>query len=582
MVIDATRTLDPVTLEVIRNALPAISDEMSYDLQRTSYNMMIYEVRDYCTALLDTEGKLISQNIGGVSHFVADLGVVVKDGIRQYGLEGFAPGDVILHNHQAVAGQHLNNVVVYTPVFDDNNDLVAFAVVRAHWVDVGGQSTGFGAGATAYDPWSEGLQFDQLKIYEAGVPDTKLLKIIKDNIRYPEAAMGDLRSQLAACRLGARRFTEMLSRYGRDVVMRAIDTIYAETEEKCRQVVAQIPDGVYRAEAFIGADNPDRYDVKVKITVSGSDMDIDLSECSQQRENGMNSRTFAGAYIAYKALTTPMLPVNEGAFAALTVNLPEGNMMMAQYPIKMANWSGALATVVDTVWRAFAEAMPDKIPAAHSGSLGPTLVFHGYDPRRQRRFVVQSIEAGGWGGRPFEDGESVSVSVCQGDVRNAPIENIELKNPIMIVERAFRQDSGGPGKFRGGLGVSTTSRSLVPGRWNIGGNRGGRTDCPPWGLWGGKPGAIADTVVRGPDETEWHHVNTPRYEAKEGSEVIIMSAGGGGWGDPLDRDPDMVLSDVIEGYISPAAAAEYGVVLTPDNKAVDGTKTAELRASLRR
>src|SRR4051812_12139383 len=142
MTAEATRTLDPVTLEVIRNALPAISDEMSYDLQRTSYNMMIYEVRDYCTALLDTEGKLISQNIGGVSHFVADLGVVVKDGIRQYGLEGFAPGDVILHNHQAVAGQHLNNVVVYTPVFDDLNELVAFAVVRAHWVDVGGQSTG--------------------------------------------------------------------------------------------------------------------------------------------------------------------------------------------------------------------------------------------------------------------------------------------------------------------------------------------------------------------------------------------------------------------------------------------------------
>jgi N-methylhydantoinase B len=407
--------------------------------------------------------------------------------------------------------------------------------------------------------------------------------MIKDNIRYPEAAMGDLRSQLAACRLGARRFNELIGRYGLEVVEQAIETIYDETEARCRAVVAEIPDGVYEAEAFIGADNPERYDVKVKITVSGSDMEIDLSGCSQERENGMNSRTYAGAYIAYKALTTPHSPVNEGAFAALKVNLPEGNMMMARYPIKMANWSGALATVVDTVWRAFAEAMPEKIPAAHSGSLGPTLVFHGYDPRRQRRFVVQSIEAGGWGGRPFEDGESVSVSVCQGDVRNAPIENIELKNPILILERALRQDSGGAGKFRGGLGVATKSRSLVDGRWNIGGNRGGRTDCPPWGLWGGKPGAIADTVVKGPNEEEFHHVNTPRYEAKEGSEVIIMSAGGGGWGDPLDRDPEMVLADVIEGYISASAAPEhYGVVLSEDGRSVDDAKTEALRASLRR
>jgi len=159
---DQVAALDPVTLEVLRNALPAISDEMSYDLQRTSYNMMIYEVRDYCTALLDTEGALISQNIGGVSHFIADLGVVIRDGIARYGADGFFPGDVVMHNHQATAGQNLNNVVIYTPVFHESV-LVAFAVVRAHWADIGGLSTGFG-GAGAYDPWSEGLQVDQMKI----------------------------------------------------------------------------------------------------------------------------------------------------------------------------------------------------------------------------------------------------------------------------------------------------------------------------------------------------------------------------------------------------------------------------------
>ena len=575
------RNLDPVTLEVIRNAFPAIANEMAADLQRTSYNMMIYEVRDFCTALVLPTGELVSQNVGGVSHFVSDLGIVITDGVKQHGVDGFVPDDVIITNHQKIAGQHLNNVVCYTPVFHEDGTLVAFAVVRAHWVDVGGQSTGFGA-AGAYDPWSEGLQFDQLKIYEAGEPDRKLLKMIRDNIRYPENAMGDLRSQLAACRLGGRRFVELLQRYGKDTVMACIETIYDETERKCRAVVEQIPDGVYHAEAFLGPNDANRYDIKVKVTISGSDMEIDLSDCSQQREQGMNSRTYAGAYIAYKALTVPLSPVNEGSFAALKVIIPEGNMMMAKYPVLMAGWSGALPTVVDTIWRALADALPDKIPAAHGGTLGASFVFFGYDPRRKRSFVVQSIESNGWGGRPYEDGESVSMSVCQGDVRNAPIENIELKNPILVMERALRQDSGGPGKFRGGLAVSTRAKGLVEGRWNAGGNRGGRSDCPPWGLRGGKPGKTAETVIKLPNEPDFHPSPGGRNVMPVGTEVIYRTAGGGGWGDPLERDPQMVLTDVIEEYISPGSARDdYGVVLTGDGRNIDMPATMSLRASMR-
>ncbi|HXF34710.1 MAG TPA: hydantoinase B/oxoprolinase family protein, partial [Candidatus Acidoferrales bacterium] len=220
MAVQSPTRIDPVTLEVLRNALPAIADEMSVDLQRTSYNMMIYEVRDYCCALLDVEGRLISQNIGGVSHFVADLGVVIKDGMERYGRAGFKPGDVVVTNHQRVAGQHLNNICIYTPFFHDGV-LEAFAIVRAHWVDVGGMSTGFGAASTVSDPWMEGLQFDQLKIYEAGVPDEKLLRVIADNIRFPEASMGDLRSQMAACKLAERRLEELFTRYGPETIRAA-------------------------------------------------------------------------------------------------------------------------------------------------------------------------------------------------------------------------------------------------------------------------------------------------------------------------------------------------------------------------
>jgi N-methylhydantoinase B len=313
--------LDTVTLEVIRNALPAVANEMAADLQRTSYNMMIYEVRDYCTALLDTKGELISQNVGGVSHFVADLGVLVVDGMKRYGRDGFKPGDVIITNHQAVAGQHLNNVVVYMPYFN-KGELLMFMMVRAHWIDVGGQSTGFGAGPKVGDPWLEGLQLDQLKIYREGKLDETLYRVIKDNIRFPESSLGDLKSQMAACRLAARRMDELFDKYGRDTILAAISKIFDETEQKCRNVVSQIPDGVYEASASLDDDGVllgEAVPIHAMITVKGGDMTIDLSGCSGERKAAINSRTYAGARVAYKALTGPLDPVNEGSFRALKV-----------------------------------------------------------------------------------------------------------------------------------------------------------------------------------------------------------------------------------------------------------------------
>src|SRR5438552_3645540 len=244
------KALDPVTLEVIRNALPAVANEMAADLQRTSYNMMIYEVRDYCTALLDTKGQLISQNVGGVSHFVADLGVIIIDAMKRYGKNGFKPGDVVITNHQAVAGQHLNNVVIYMPYFY-KGELLMFSMVRAHWIDIGGMSTGFGAGPQVADPWLEGLQLDQLKIYEAGALNETLYRVLKDNIRFPESSLGDMKSQMAACRLAARRMDELFNKYSRDTILAAIDRIFDATETKCRNVVSQLADGIYEASASI-------------------------------------------------------------------------------------------------------------------------------------------------------------------------------------------------------------------------------------------------------------------------------------------------------------------------------------------
>jgi N-methylhydantoinase B len=575
--------IDPVTLEVIRNALPAISNEMSYDLQRTSYNMMIYEVRDYCCAILDVNGNLLSQNVGGVSHFVADLAVVIKDGVQKIGLNNFRPGDVIIANHQAVCGQHLNNVCVYMPFFF-KGELIGFPIIRAHWVDVGGMSTGFGAATNVLDPWMEGLQLDQLRIYKAGEPNTDLLKVIADNIRYPESSMGDLRAQVAACQLGLRRLEELFTKFGRDVVLDCVERIFADTEAKCRKVIEQVPDGTYEAESFLdnnGFQKDVPLNIKVKVIVSGSDMTIDLSGCDPQNRGPYNSRTLAGARVAYKALTMPVDPVNEGSFSALHIIIPEGNFMMAKYPAVMCGWSLPIPTVVDTILKALAPAIPDKIPAGHLGVLGGTIVFFGYDPQKRKNFVVQSIEGGGWGGRPFEDGEAASVSICQGDVRNAPIENIELKCPVIVEERVLRQDSGGAGKFRGGLGLDSKVRNLVEGRWNL--LQTGRRHCPPWGLWEGKPGAVSDFLLRLPEQSDWQSVDVALHPVPSNSGVIIRTAGGGGWGNPLERDSEKVRMDVLEGFVSlEAARNEYGVVLRPGSHSyfyeVDAKATKKLRA----
>src|SRR5215467_11948129 len=367
-----TPTLDPVTLEVIRNALPAVANEMAVDLQRTSYNMMIYEVRDFCTALVNTAGELICQNVGGVSHFVADLG---------------------------------------------------------------GLSTGFGAGPTVADPWLEGLQLDQLKMYEAGKLNETLYRVLKDNIRFPESSLGDMKSQMAACRLAARRMDELFGKYGRDTMLEAIGRIFDETEAKCRNVVSQLADGVYEAEAALdedGVTRDERVPIRAKVTIDHGAMTIDLSGCSQERRAAINSRTLAGARVAYKALTGPLDPVNEGSFRALKVIIPEGSVMMARFPAPMSSWSVIVPMVVDTIVAALAPAMPERVPAGHHALLGGSVVFFGMHPQTNRRFVVQSIEGGGWGGRPFEDGESGTVSVCQGDVRNGSIEGIELKCPVLV------------------------------------------------------------------------------------------------------------------------------------------------------
>lgn len=560
---------DPITVEVVRNAIVAYADEMAEALCKSAYNMMIYEVRDYCCGLIDIEGRMISQNRGGLPIFLADLGVAVEDGIRKYGLDGFSEGDVLVMNHGHICGQHLNNVVVYAPCFHEGK-LIGFAANRAHWVDIGGGRQGFGSNATT-DIFSEGLQMRSLKIYEAGKLNETLYQIIRDNIRYPEASLGDLRAQVASCQIGAKRYAELVARYGRETVEQCVATIWDHTDQAVRRVIERIPDGVYTAESFLdndgrNLDTPLR--IKVSVEVSGSTMTVDFSEMHPQVNSPLNSGRSGGiaaARVAFKALTSPELDVNEGCFRALNVNLPDGTILSAKPPAALGQWSIALPTVIDTILKALAPAVPELIPAAHKGDMGGCSFFGFYDDGS--RFLLMNIFGGGWGGRPHEDGESAAVSVCQGDVRNTPVELQEIKYPFVIEQHALRPDSGGPGEHRGGLGIALTYRVLRDCRGNINFDR---TVTPPWGLHGGKPGAVSVAIIERADGTRETVHKATDVQFRPGDRVTYLTAGGGGYGDPKKRARELVEQDIAMGIVTPEAArSEYGYAEAPEKIAAN-------------
>ena len=549
----------PITVEVVRNAVVAYADEMANVLAKSAYNMMIYEVRDYCCGLLDAKGRMISQNRGGLPIFLSDLGPAVEDGIARYGADGFKPGDVVIMNHGGVCGQHLNNVVIYAPCFPDGR-LAGFAANRAHWVDIGGVRQGFGSSATT-EIYGEGLQLRSLKIYDAGKRNETLWQIIRDNIRYPDASLGDLRAQVAACQVGVQRYSELLHRYGRETVETCISAVWDQAEQAARRAVETIPDGEYEAESFLDNDgrNLDKpLRIKVKVIVKGSDMTVDFTEMQKQVASPLNSGRSGGiaaARVAFKALTSPDLDVNEGCFRPLEVILPEGTMLSAKPPAALGLWSIPLPTVIDTILKALAPAIPDRIPAAHKGDMGGCSFF-GFRETDGSRFLLLNIFGGGWGGRPQEDGESASVSICQGDVRNTPIELQEIKYPFLIEQHALRPDSGGPGRYRGGLGIALTYRCLQACKANINFER---ITVPPWGLHGGKDGAFNLAIITRTNGDEAKVFKETEIELKAGDRVTFLTAGGGGYGEPSERRPEDVERDHAEGFVTPDGAAAYGI-----------------------
>jgi len=575
---DRRTKADPVLTEIVRNGVIAVTEEMKTNLMRTAYNMIIYEALDFTTGLFTAEGETVSIGIG-LPMFIRGMAETVKAKIKHFGYKNINPGDIYVTNDSYITGSHLNHFTFTLPIFHKGK-LAGFSCCMAHWLDVGGV-----LGGMSTDIFSEGIQIPILKYQDRGKINEDLVDIIRMNVRLPPRAIGDLRAQITAVKTGERRYLELLDRYGAAEVRASIEEIMDRAEAAARARTKTIPDGVYEAESSLDDDGLEvgkRIPVKVKVTVKGDEMTIDLTDVSKQVRGFYNSAITTGyacAQVAYKCITSPTdYPINDGAFRSLKVVIPPGRIVSAVRPAPMRYWMIFPMTIVDTIFKALQPAIPDRVIAGHHADLvAPS--FHGFNPKTSELFIgTFGPLGGGWGAKKTEDGVSATVCLNDGDTHNGPNEQAEAKFPILVERFELIPDSGGAGRHRGGLGIARTTRALTNVTVNT---QSERSACPPWGLDGGGEATgnkVAFRVNNGWKD-DFPNAKVLVAQLKPGDAFRISSGGGGGYGAPFERPVEDVREDVRQGYVSVKAAAErYGVVVDAETFAVDQAATDKLRA----
>ena len=568
--------VDPITLEVVRYSLVAMMDETEANLTRTAFSTIIREYKDYCVGLVTAKGETIAQGRGSIPTFVADLGSPVLDGIAMWG-EDINEGDFIINNYAGVCGQHLNNVVMYTPILWQGM-IVAFSALRTHWPDIGG---GEQVRATT-EIFQEGIQFRNAKIYARDRINIELERLIRFNTRKSEATFGDLEAQVAGCRLAKRRFEELMHRYGWETVEAAIHECWNQSERYVREKIRKIPNGTYKAESFMDNDGISDKIIPIRATVIVDDesIAIDFSDMPPQVAGPLNSGRTGGAEsaakVAFKGVVAPMMLPNEGEFRALKVITKPGTIVSATADAAMGLWSTPIKTVIDVILRAFSQALPNEIPSGSNAQYGRGRLRGRY-PDTRGFWENGGNTLGGWGAHYGGDGQSAMHTTTHGDCRRVPIEIEESEGPALVRRFELVQDSGGAGRWRGGLG--TRMEVVAPYECNAY-LTFDRAKYPPWGLFGGKDGQPGYGEIERPGE-EVERVNKAFKPVPTGTLVRAVNNGGGGWGDPLERDLDAIAWDVRQGYVSrDSAERNYGVVFDA-NGAIDRAATEKNRIALK-
>ena len=569
----ARTNVDPITLEVIRHGIISICDQIDANMTRTAFSPYIYEYKDYAVGFVGVDAQLLAQCTGGMPVFVADsVGMAVRDGLETYGRENFHKSDVVVCNHAAVQGQHLNNTVMYTPVFAGANgdELIGFFAVNCHWIDIGGSAIG-SVSYSSTDIFMEGLQLRSIKLWSKGEPIEEVYRIIENNTRFPLELLGDIEAQLGGCLLGRDLTQAMADKYGTVVFLGALDMILDQCAAATREKIRAIPDGVYQHEAFLDDDGvrDENIPIKVKVIVAGDEMTIDFSEISDQVKGCINSGYYGGgrtcARVAFKYLIATDEPANEGTFQPLKMILPEGKLLSAEPTAAMGLYSIPFPTVIDCIIKALEPALPQRVTGAHFGTFS-SLSFSGKRTDTGAPFKANDSGHGGWGACATHDGAGPFRTMAHGDTRLIPIELQESMYPYRVEEFCLRQDSGGPGKWRGGLGFDKQYVLLAPCELWANFDRIG---CPPWGVQGAKAAKAGQVLIfkDGKQEAKLLY-KTENCPLQAGDRVRMATGGGGGYGSPSERPVELVQRDVIRGFVSlESARDDYGVVIEADGRA---------------
>jgi len=561
--------VDMVTMNILESTMISICREMGITLMKTSYSTIFNEALDFTCAISDVQGEMIA-----VAEFcpaqIGGMPLIIKTCSQEIPVDTLEEGDVIVHNDPYRGGLHTPEHTFFKPVFVDG-ELMGFAVSCGHIAEVGGMVPGAFAGE-ATEIFHEGLRVPPLKIVKAGKDVEEVWKLMLANVRTPRYNYGDMRALISSVTLGEQRLIEMIKKYGKDVFRQTCRDLMDYSEQRMRAEIAGIPDGVYPFQDVVENDGIEEreFEIKVKVHVQGDEIVVDYAGTSPQATGPINATlgvTWSATFNALLHLTDATIPKNSGCFRPIKVVAPPGTLVNVDYPgPEVGGNTETHPRIAGAVIGAMAPVIPDRAMAAE-GSTHINFVFGGHDEENDEYFACYDIEMVGWGGRVAADGNNAQDSI-NGNCRVMPVEVFETRYPWLVEEWNLLTDSGGAGRFRGGL--STGKRLLCRSTPITASQMTDRHRIKPWGLYGGKEGSNGATLVQPAGSKEWLTVaqafnkrSSSKYSnitLRPGDRIHLIAPGGGGWGDPRERDKAMVKEDLAEGYISARSAEEdYGV-----------------------
>jgi N-methylhydantoinase B len=572
----------PQTVEILKNCLLNIVDEMELVTMRSAYSILWQEAGDLSNALISKDLAIIAQSRRSIPFHVGTMGPPVVEAIKAIGgIDSLKAGDIIIQNDPYLANNHLNDIVLAMPVFADG-EIVAFSCVKGHVPDVGG-AVFSSCDYTATEIIEEGIRIPPTKIYKQGNRNDELINILRANIRNPDEMIGNLEAGIAGVMRGEKRFQEILRKYDKRTAHRCINQILDNSENLMRAKISELPDGIYEAEDYvdpveINGSKQDPLRIKCTITIEGSNIKADFTGTARQVKAGINctySVATTGVNYAVKILLDPGEPGNDGTYRPIEVFIPKGSLLNPEFPGPVSAYMDTGTRCFEVVCKALAKASPKRVIAAGDGSSNG-LYYQGGEG--DRRFINLEFHGGGSGAYFGSDGFN-GIRNGLGNTGNQRIERVESELPVQFEAYKIVPDTGGAGEYRGGCTSARVYKFLVPTEIIV---VGGRKRVPPFGLKGGKAGAYAKHILVDEQNNKKILVSKgPPVKLAANTKVIYMPAGGGGIGDALNRLPERVLEDVIDGYVSrKAAKREYGVVINATGSGdhlIDHNATEKLR-----